>query len=285
MNKGDDYMTYNQSIIELIKKRTSVRTYETLPISQEVLKSFESKMKHIQEEMPIKAKFHLMHTQDQPGDTNKKVGTYGVITGATTYIVTTLDQTETDAVAFGYFFEKVILLATDLGLDTCWLGGTFKKSDFSQVKVSEEVYIPIVTPLGIRKQKPRVFESAMRAVVGANKRKPWEEIFFDGNRETPLTALKADAYQVPLEMVRLGPSASNKQPWRIIKNGGDFHFFLSRTKGYAATKFDMQLNDMGIAKCHFEQSAIELGLLGAWHFDENVKAPNEWQYVTTWSSK
>lgn len=278
-------MTYNQSIIELIKKRTSVRTYESLPIPQEVLKTFEREMKRIQEELPIKANFHLMHTHDQQGEANKKIGTYGVITGATTYIVATLDQTETDAVAFGYFFEKVILLATDLGLDTCWLGGTFKKSDFSQVKVSEEVYIPIVTPLGIRKQKQRVFESAMRAVVGANKRKPWEDIFFDGDCETPLTTLKAGVYQIPLEMVRLGPSASNKQPWRIIKSAGDFHFFLCRTKGYGATKFDMQLNDLGIAKFHFEQSAIEMGLLGEWHNDELVKAPNDWQYVTTWSSK
>lgn len=278
-------MAYNQSIIELIKKRTSVRTYEMQPIPQQLLNTFEIEMVRIQEEMPIKAKFHLMHTQDHLGESNKKVGTYGVITGASTYIVATLDQTETDAVTFGYYFEKVILMATDLGLDTCWLGGTFKKSDFLQANTNEDVYIPIVTPLGIKKQKPRIFESAMRAVVGANKRKPWEEIFFDGDVKTPLTPSKAERYQVPLEMVRLGPSASNKQPWRIIRSKEDFQFFISRTKGYGVTKFDMQLNDMGIAKFHFEQSAVELGLIGNWHFDDSVQAPDAWQYVTSWSSK
>ena len=226
-----------------------------------------------------------MHTQNALGESDKKVGTYGVISGASTYIVATLDQTETDAVTFGYYFEKVILLATDLGLDTCWLGGTFKKSDFLQANASEEDYIPIVTPLGIKKQKPRVFENAMRAVVGANKRKPWEEIFFEGDVNTPLTPTKADAYKVPLEMVRLGPSASNKQPWRVIQSNGDYQFFLSRTKGYGVTQFDMQLNDIGIAKFHFEQTATELGLNGSWYYDDAVNAPGAWQYVTSWSSK
>lgn len=278
-------MRYNKSVIELIKNRTSVRTFETQPIPTELLNAFESEMMRIQEEMPIKAKFHLMHTQDQKGETNKKIGTYGVISGASTYIVATMDQEETDAVTFGYYFEKVILLATDLGLDTCWLGGTFKKSDFLQANPIETDFIPIVTPLGIKKQKQRVFESAMRAVVGANKRKPWEEIFFDGNVSKPLTPIESGTYQVPLEMVRLGPSASNKQPWRIIRENDAFHFFLSRTKGYGSTKFDMQLNDIGIAKCHFELSATELGLSGEWFFDESVMAPNEWVYVTSWRIK
>lgn len=278
-------MKYNQSVITLIKKRTSVRTYETEPIPQTLLQSFENGMLRIQEEIPIKANFHLMHTQETQGEANQKIGTYGVISGATTYIVAILDTSENDAVTFGYYFEKLILLATDLGLDTCWLGGTFKKGDFAKVNTSDRSYIPIVTPLGIKKQKPRVFENAMRAVVGANKRKSWDVLFFENHIGMPLTPIKAGDYQVPLEMVRLGPSASNKQPWRIIKINEDFHFFICRTKGYGVTTFDMQLNDIGIAKLHFELSARELGLDGKWLIDESVTTPDTWQYVTTWSSK
>jgi len=60
-------------------------------------------------------------------------------------------------------------------------------------------------------------------------------------------------------MVRIAPSASNKQPWRIVKIEGAWHFFLERTKGYGdgiifklLKLADIQRLDMGIAMCHFE---------------------------------
>ncbi|MGB4438289.1 MAG: nitroreductase family protein [Sedimentibacter sp.] len=58
---------------------------------------------------------------------------------------------------------------------------------------------------------------------------------------------KLGTYGVPIEMVRLGPSASNKQPWRIIKDKNSYHFYLCRTKGYGSVNFDVQKNDLGIA--------------------------------------
>ena len=33
---------------------------------------------------------------------------------------------------FGYTMERIILFATDLGLGTCWLGGSFTKSRFAE---------------------------------------------------------------------------------------------------------------------------------------------------------
>ena len=68
--------------------------------------------------------------------------------------------------------------------------------------------------------------------------------------------------------VRQGPSASNKQPWRILKSADRFHLYLQRTRGYRnvftrmAQVDDMQRIDMGIAMCHFELTARELGLSG-----------------------
>jgi hypothetical protein len=76
-------------------------------------------------------------------------------------------------------------------------------------------------------------------------------------------------------MLRLGPSASNKQPWRVVKTGNTWHLFLARTKGYgqgilgrSLSRGDMQRLDMGIAMCHFEQTARELGLKGRWVVDQ-----------------
>ena len=65
----------------------------------------------------------------------------------------------------------------------------------------------------------------------------------------------------PLEMVRLAPSAVNKQPWRVVIADNAAHFYLKRSKGFGhETDLDMQKIDMGIALCHFALTAKESGL-------------------------
>lgn len=283
-------MKFENNVIDLIKKRTSTRTFETKEIELKQLQKLESYLTEINEDAivlsGIKAKFFLSSFKSTNLKEDKKIGTYGVISGAKTYIVGIVDKDEKNALEFGYLFEKIVLAATDLGLQTCWLGGTFKKSDFVQnMDLPDHETIAIVSPLGYKKKKPRVMETAMRKVIGANKRKPWNELYFDKNIEIPLTEKGADEYAVPLEMVRLGPSASNKQPWRVIKEGEYFHFFLSRTKGYGVAGFDMQLNDIGIAKCHFELSAESLGLYGEWIEKSPGIGSSEWTYVCTWKAE
>jgi nitroreductase len=86
-------------------------------------------------------------------------------------------------------------------------------------------------------------------------------------------------------MTRLSPSASNKQPWRIVKDGNNFHFYLSHTKGYSkAMGFDMQRIDIGIAMCHFELTAKELGLNGKWmNVAPSIKSQDEnTEYIISW---
>ena len=226
----------------------------------------------------------MVTNNNTDGRSLNKLGTYGIISGARSFIVGILDKEEKNALEFGYLFEKIVLFATDLGLQTCWLGGTFNKSDFQQsASILENEFIPIVSPVGIKKEKPRFLESAMRTVVGADKRKPWNELFFEGYSNIPLSENSASLYAIPLEMVRLGPSASNKQPWRIVKDNNAFHFSLCRTNGYGLTSYDLQRNDIGIAKCHFELSTKELGFKGKWQEMKNINTLNGWEYISTWS--
>jgi len=101
----------------------------------------------------------------------------------------------------------------------------------------------------------------MRKGVKADWRMPFEELFFDGTWEKPLTAEQAGALAYPLEMVRLGPSAVNKQPWRAVVMGDTVHFYLQRNKDFAVGQSgDMQKIDVGIALCHFDLAAQEAGL-------------------------
>ncbi len=97
-----------------------------------------------------------------------------------------------------------------------------------------------------------------------------------------------------LDMVRWGPSASNKQPWRILNVGGIWHFYLQRTPGYGKESMlgrllgvaDVQRIDMGIAMCHFELSALEMGVSGRWSVSapSGIKLPPNTEYVVSWTA-
>ena len=98
---------------------------------------------------------------------------------------------------------------------------------------------------------------------------------------------------MPLEMVRKAPSASNKQPWRIIKDQNTWHFYLMRTPGYLDNRYlkimkieDLQRVDMGIAMCHFELTTRELGLPGDWTIlKSRVDQPGPvGEYLVSWVS-
>ncbi len=54
--------------------------------------------------------------------------------------------------------------------------------------------------------------------AGSANRKEWGDIFFSGNFGGKLSRRDAGDYGEALEMVRLAPSASNKQPWRVTAN-------------------------------------------------------------------
>ena len=50
---------------------------------------------------------------------------------------------------YGYCLERAVLAATDLGLGTCWLGGTFNKSSFARkIDIAEGEVMPAVIAMG-----------------------------------------------------------------------------------------------------------------------------------------
>ena len=82
-----------------------------------------------------------------------------------------------------------------------------------------------------------------------------------GTFDTPMSKEKAGIFKIPLEMVRLAPSAVNKQPWRVVVIDNLVHFYLKRSKGFGKEgKLDMQEIDLGIALCHFDFAAKECQL-------------------------
>lgn len=283
---GEKAIYKGQSVIELIKKRTSIRTYDGKPLPVDVkdkLTAYSNSVKG-----PFEAGVRFVLADNNMRDEPLKLGTYGIIKNAPSFIIAVVEEKERRMEQVGYMLENVILYAESLSLGTCWLGGTFSRSGFAKaagIKKGEE--IPIVSPVGFPAENRRMVDRMMRLAAGSKNRKNWDELFFDGSFEKSLARDRAGIYEVPLEMVRLAPSASNKQPWRIVMDGGNFHFYLQHSKGYAkALGHDIQKIDMGIAMCHFESSSKELGIRGAWVLKQLDTAgiPEDAEYMISWET-
>ena len=284
MEKSGKYI-FKKTITEIIKERISIRSYEDRPLEENLKVELTTYIENLEGPFNAKARYKLLDIKASE-DNNIKLGTYGMIRGASSFIAVATQQGEMGLEELGYELEKFILYATSLGLGTCWLGGTFKKGEFSKaIEVKAEEILPIVTPIGYPSTKTNILASLVRTVAGSKNRKSWKELYYDGSFDKNLTEEGAGIYKSALEMVRLAPSASNKQPWRIVKEKDSFHFYLCHTKGYAkALGFDMQKIDMGIAMCHFDLTLREAGIQGSFQKcevnSENTGELNE--YITSW---
>lgn len=274
-------MEINKSVVDIIKERKSTRTYDGRALKDTDFNKLSDFLNELNNKNLINARFKIVTNLGTGKDESRKMGTYGFIQGADSYVIGIMDKSKNDALEFGYLFEKIVLFATDMGIHTCWLGGTFSKESFQELSgLNENEFISIISPVGYKRDKKRIFETTMRATIGADKRKPWSELFFNKDMK-PLNE-NDEKFKQALEMVRLGPSASNKQPWRIIKYDNMFHFFLCRNKSYGVQGYDLQLNDIGIAKCHFDLTLNESGIKGNWQVLKEVDTPENWEYVITW---
>ena len=255
-------MYFDHPIINLIEQRFSCRTYQNQLIDPEIREQLTDFLAAA-ELGPLgnRARFKLVAAKGGDASALRGMVTYGFIKNPTGFIIGACRDEGRSLEDYGYLLEAIILRATDLGLGTCWLGGTFNRSRFAgEIDLGNDEIIPAATSLGYIAEDPRRVDQTIRNTAGSDRRIPWEALFFEGSFDQPLERQDAGDFAFPLLMVRIGPSASNKQPWRIVKIGGAWHFYLRRTPGYPSPVFnlllglaDLQRLDMGIAMCHFER--------------------------------
>ena len=246
-----------ETMIEAIENRRSVRNYQKKALSVDDATRVQEILEFMQAQKgPFGHHVNFFFVDNKNPD-GKKIGTYGFIKHPPTFIGGVVKNTLDGMVDFGYLFEQVILLLTMNHLGTVWLGGTFTRDDFS-IDHEEDEIIACVSPVGYPANKS-MREKVIRGFSKADKRLPFDELFFYGK---DLKALPRNhKYRPYLEAVQVGPSASNKQPWRIVLVDQTFHLFLKRTKGYGTSlKMDIQAIDMGIALSHLYLSLREDGL-------------------------
>ncbi len=274
------------SIIDTIKIRRSCRTYRDGPIETDILAELKAFLEaNTAAPFGSTVRFQLLDFNELEADELRPLGTYGVIKGAKLFIIGAVGKRPKAMEDYGYCMEKNVLEATALGLGTCWLGGTFRRSGFARmVNLADGELLPAISPVGYPGKARSLTDRFFRFSAGSNERKEWNELFSAGDPETPLPRESCGGYETPLECVRNGPSASNKQPWRIVRDGSAFHFYLVKTPGYDRMIKEIRLQniDMGIAMCHFELSAGELGLAGRWNVADPRIPSGEREYIVSW---
>ncbi|MFC2064120.1 nitroreductase family protein [Chloroflexota bacterium] len=287
---------FEKTITEVIAERFSCRIFNETPIPEEILEKLQ-KFITGNKTGPFREhhRFNLIASGQGDDDILKGLGTYGFIRNATGYLIGASQPGGKYLEDFGYLMEKYILAATAFGLGTCWLGGSFTRSRFSRkILLQSEEEIPAVAALGIILDPEKARNGLFRRIAESKDRRKWETMFHMNTFDHPLDRVSAGNYARPLDMVRIGPSASNKQPWQIVFDGSNYHFFLKRTPGYRDGKInktlsisDLQRIDIGIAMCHFELTTSELGLKGSWQLmDHNIPIQdNQIEYSISWKTK
>ena len=267
-------------ISKSIKERSSVRTYSDREVEGEKLERIRAYLKDLEAEGNSNYRFQIINTRLEG-----KLGTYGVIKNAKYYIGAVAREENLDLVRLGYLFEKLIIYLTGEGLGTCWLGGTFNRGDLGQlISLEENEGIVALTPFGYGQEKRSLVDASMRKMIRADTRKPFEEIFFslEEGQVKPLNKSGLGPYEEALEGLRIAPSASNKQPWRILVDKHGYNLYLERTKNYGdKLAYDIQYLDMGIAQYHFQAILSEKNIRGEF---KDLKKENlgEWIYISTW---
>ena len=257
-------------MMELIKTRKSVRTFDGKAVKENDITKLTEYIKTITNPYDIPVEFVLL-------DAGEHGLSSPVIQGEHLYVAGKVPLTEHCAEAFGYSFQKLVLYAWSLGIGTIWIGGTMKRERFEQeagVNVGE--IMPCVSPLGYPAKKRSIKEIGMRTAIKADKRIKADALFFENDISTPLRTDDVTV-QNSLEAVRLAPSAVNKQPWRIIKCGNAYHFYEKKTLGSNGAAWDVQKVDLGIAICHF--MSIAGGTLSI--NKPNISTANDTEYIAT----
>ena len=265
-------MTYPAK--EMIKKRKSVRTFDSRPLSTEHLQALEQHIRSQVNPFGVPVEFRLL-------DTGKHGLSSPVILGEEKYLAAKVRRVPRYEIALGYSFEEACLYALSLGIGTVMLAASLNRSAFEQaIAVGADEVMPVASPLGYPAEKRSMREKLMRKGIKADERLPFEKLFFEGDFNRPLS--ESNTFFEALSMARLAPSAANKQPWRAVVIGNAVHFCEYKTMKDSPLG-DIQKVDIGIALAHFDLTEKENGHSGQYtERDPGIALPDNMHYIISY---
>lgn len=212
------------NVMEAMRARHSVRQYSDRPLGAEVITTLEEEIRSCNQEGGL----HIQLVTGEPRAFDSLMAHYGKFSGVRNYIALVGRKGPGLDEACGYYGERLVLLAQQLGLNTCWVAQTYKKIP-SAFRVNAGEKLTVVIALG----------------YGENQGVP--------HKSKPLSAVASCDGEMPdwfvqgMEAVLLAPTAINQQKFRFTATG-------TRVSAKAGLAFYSKV-DLGIAKYHFELGA------------------------------
>lgn len=209
-------------MIELLQKRHSVRQYEAVEIEDDKKEQLNALISTANKT----ANLHIQACYDEPEAFNTFMAHYGKFDGVINYVVLIGKKGMDEQI--GYWGEKIVLKAQELGLNTCWVALTYgKKKTKVELAKGEKIYCTLALGYGKTQGVSHKTKTAQQVSNADSTTPKW---FNDG-----------------VEASLLAPTAMNQQKFKFIYENGKV---IAKSGVGFYTKIDL-----GIAKCHFEIGA------------------------------
>ena len=131
------------TIMEAIDARHSVRAYKDVPIGQDIRRKLDEFVSRCNEESGL----HITVRYDDPEGFDSRLARYGSFRNVKNYIILAGRKTADFNYICGYYGEKVVLYAQQLGLNTCWAALTFNRKKVREL-IQEDETLCMVIALG-----------------------------------------------------------------------------------------------------------------------------------------
>lgn len=218
---------FNMNLQEAIIARHSVRKYLEKSIEPEKVTILKEEIGRINAEAGLNVQLVL----EEPRAFSAGILKYGSFSGVRNYLVMAGRKGEEVSEAVGYYGEKLVLLAQTLGLNTCWVGLTYKK-------------IPGTFVLGPGEKIHCVIALGYGVDGGVQHPLRPREKYYEAEGPVP------DWFLAGVDAALLAPTAVNQQRFKFILHPGD----VVEAKGVRSLIGYVRM-DLGIAKYHFEIGA------------------------------
>lgn len=130
--------------LEALKNRHSVRTYQDRPLDEKVVSLLRNKIKELNDEGGLNMQLVLNERKAFKGFLS-----YGKFSNVSNYIMVIGKKSATLEYRAGYYSENLVLFAQSIGLDTCYVGLTYKKvADAYEVGSDEKILVCIAIGYG-----------------------------------------------------------------------------------------------------------------------------------------
>lgn len=210
-------------IMELIQSRHSVRQY----LDKKIPADIREQLNGYASELNRDGDLNIQIIYDEPECFNSRMAHYGKFENTNNYIAMVGKKSAGLEERCGYFGEKLVLRAQELGLNTCWVALTHGKSKAIIGSDEKEV---IIIALGYGKTQGVSRKSKTAANV------------------SDVTADSPKWFKRGVEAALLAPTAINQQKFKFTLDGSAVY----AKSGKLGTNLKV---DLGIVKCHFELGA------------------------------